>query len=548
MKLVKSLLLGSAAGLCAAAGAQAADLPMRKAAPVEYVRVCTAYGAGFFYIPGTDTCLRVGGRVRAEYQFINQRVRTSDMSGYLGLGRLNLDARTQTPYGTLRAFVRFQIAASSGGQLTSGTAQRLSQAYPAFGQDTFGKQQKRVDVDKAFIQFAGITAGRTQSFFDFYAHDLEFIANTSGSDANTNLLAYTATFGGGFSATISMEDPTWRRMTTFATSTAAQGLASTAAGQTQATNVFLGQGAITPVGATFTAAGVPITANSLSVIENNRLPDFVGVLRYDQAWGSAQVSGAVHELALGNYSAGYGVAAAGVAGQTAGTGLAAALPAGATTAKPPIDYGWAVQGGLKLNVPQLAPGDVLWLQAAYSRGANSYTDPSRSPGDQIVGATYTNRFAGYNLPGNYDQAITTDGRSHLTEAYSMTAAFLHYWSPEWRQAIFGSFARVHFDKALRGAQSPVVGLFSGGPVTAANGGAFGVFSGFGKDYNNVYAGTNLIWSPVRDLDIGVEGIYERVEFLGGASNGRVYDANKNNGSTIKVDDSVIVRMRVQRDF
>ena len=65
MKLVKALLLGSTAGLCAvAAGAQAADLPVQKAAPVEYVRVCTAQGAGFFYIPGTDTCLRIGGRAR----------------------------------------------------------------------------------------------------------------------------------------------------------------------------------------------------------------------------------------------------------------------------------------------------------------------------------------------------------------------------------------------------------------------------------------------------------------------------------------------------
>ncbi len=66
MKLVKSLLLGSAAGLTVVAGAQAADLPIKKAAPVEYVRVCSAYGAGFFFIPGTDTCLRVSGRARFE--------------------------------------------------------------------------------------------------------------------------------------------------------------------------------------------------------------------------------------------------------------------------------------------------------------------------------------------------------------------------------------------------------------------------------------------------------------------------------------------------
>ena len=61
MKMVKSLVLGSAAGLLAmSGGAQAADLPV-KAKAVEYVRICSLYGAGFFYIPGTDTCIKIGG-------------------------------------------------------------------------------------------------------------------------------------------------------------------------------------------------------------------------------------------------------------------------------------------------------------------------------------------------------------------------------------------------------------------------------------------------------------------------------------------------------
>src|SRR5882724_646946 len=60
MKMVKSLILGSAAALVAMSGAQAADLPV-KAKAVEYVKVCSLYGAGFFYIPGTDTCIKLGG-------------------------------------------------------------------------------------------------------------------------------------------------------------------------------------------------------------------------------------------------------------------------------------------------------------------------------------------------------------------------------------------------------------------------------------------------------------------------------------------------------
>src|SRR5262245_27729123 len=38
-----------------------------KAKPVEYVRVCSLYGAGFFYIPGTDTCLKIGGYLRSDH-------------------------------------------------------------------------------------------------------------------------------------------------------------------------------------------------------------------------------------------------------------------------------------------------------------------------------------------------------------------------------------------------------------------------------------------------------------------------------------------------
>src|ERR1700752_3855906 len=68
MKTIKSLILGSAAGLLAVGGAQAADLPV-KAKAVEYVKVCSLYGAGFWYIPGTDTCIKIGGYLRVDTTF-----------------------------------------------------------------------------------------------------------------------------------------------------------------------------------------------------------------------------------------------------------------------------------------------------------------------------------------------------------------------------------------------------------------------------------------------------------------------------------------------
>ena len=105
MKLVKSLLLGSAAGLAAVAGAQAADLPAKgKVAAVEYVRVCSAYGAGFFFIPGTETCLRVGGRVRADALYFEPFTRANDGGDSLkGVG--------------LGLFIVHEIVAAHGGHI-----------------------------------------------------------------------------------------------------------------------------------------------------------------------------------------------------------------------------------------------------------------------------------------------------------------------------------------------------------------------------------------------------------------------------------------------
>ena len=83
---MKSLLLGAAAGLMTVGAAQAADLPMTKAEAVEYVKVCTEFGAGFFYIPGSDTCLKIGGEVRADYVFQEMNVRTDDGVVFKGRG------------------------------------------------------------------------------------------------------------------------------------------------------------------------------------------------------------------------------------------------------------------------------------------------------------------------------------------------------------------------------------------------------------------------------------------------------------------------------
>src|SRR5215510_10045114 len=130
MKIVKNLLLGSTAGLVAVSATQAADLPV-KAKPVQYVRICDLYGAGFYYIPGSEICLKIGGYVQADYGWNVTGARTQHYSGAAGAqdrtvnpystrhrAHFNFDSRTQTSYGTLRTYVAIHIDNENIGTVT----------------------------------------------------------------------------------------------------------------------------------------------------------------------------------------------------------------------------------------------------------------------------------------------------------------------------------------------------------------------------------------------------------------------------------------------
>jgi hypothetical protein len=233
---MKTLLLGAAAGLMTVGAAQAADLPMTKAEAVEYVKVCTEFGEGFFYIPGTDTCLRISGEVRADYKVFDTHSNDdSDAYDFTTEGRVKFDARTQTEYGLLRSF--FQINARTGSN-DSGASSGFA-------------------VDKAFIQFGGLTAGYAHTFFGIYDNEYgdTIFAGYFSSSSTVNLLAYTATFGGGFSATLSVED----------------------GGEHES---FLWND----------------DTNSIVSYGGKRIPDVVGQLRIDQEWGTAAVFAASHQI------------------------------------------------------------------------------------------------------------------------------------------------------------------------------------------------------------------------------------------------------------
>src|SRR6201996_4968491 len=150
MRVVKSLLLGTAAGLIAVGGAQAADLPV-KAKAVEYVKVCSLYGAGFYYIPGTDTCIKLGGYLRAEValnaggnyngQYNNVFAAQNRLTNYYSMRAredLNIDTRTATEYGVVRTYFDAVFTWTTGNYGGTGSATGATQYTGTIGLNAAG--------------------------------------------------------------------------------------------------------------------------------------------------------------------------------------------------------------------------------------------------------------------------------------------------------------------------------------------------------------------------------------------------------------------------
>ena len=473
MKLVKSLLLGSVVGLAATVGAQAADLPFRKAAPVEYVRVCDWTGAGFFYIPGSDTCLKLSGFVRAEYAFVEpQRSftptpfatlagstgnftpgRSKSASGFFVRGQINFDARTQTAYGQLRAF--FRIQADRDGGNYNGNGGLGGGAY----------------VDKGYITFAGITAGRVQSFFDLYADNYNFdgIAN---SDESTEVLAYTATFGGGFSATLSAEDPNSGRRAAIG----AVAFGNTAVGIQS-----------------FAVAGSPVA------YAGTRFPDGVIQLRYDQAWGAIQLSGAYHDVnTIANTAFGY---------------------------THNDQAGFAVQAGIDVKLPMLAAGDELFIQGAYQEGAYLYQDSDST----LNGGFYGSILGGFQHPTADAVAVGIPGTNNyslqLGKGFSVMAALHHYFTPQFHDVLYGSYEEIGYGNIVKN-------------IDWTRGGV--------GDASEFRVGNQFIFTPVHNLDIGLDVMYSKINQDLGHEVGFAPTALP---AGIKKDpDSFMARLRLERDF
>src|SRR4051794_40719240 len=282
MKMVKSLVLGSAAGFIAMSGGQAADLPV-KAKPVEYVRICSLYGNGFFYIPGTDTCIKLSGYLRAETALNTNadygpqisgsggaRNRLSNYYTFRSREDFNIDTRTATEYGVVRTFfdgVFSWTTGGYGGAGVTGAGLLTSGATTYDGNNPAGSGSGQVSggnlgVYYAFIQFAGFTIGKAVSQFDtpwanYPANNFDGLVGGGGTITGVNQFSYTAEFGNGVSGTLSAQDQV---------------------AYMQAGNVNLGVPGSVALGSAATAAGLLGGAYGAGDTGGSRAPDLIAML------------------------------------------------------------------------------------------------------------------------------------------------------------------------------------------------------------------------------------------------------------------------------
>jgi hypothetical protein len=478
MKMVKSLILGSAAGLVAMSGAQAADLPV-KAKAVEYVRICSLYGAGFFYIPGTDTCIKLSGYLRVDVVVNGNSDFTGNVGSPVGNGNrftnaytwrsredFDIDTRTATEYGVVRTFFDATFSWTDD-QYTSNGTNALGTVYSQIGTTGVGQANNgssglvaagSVGVYYAFIQFAGFTMGKAISpfsapgFVNYPGNNFDGLVGGGGTVTGVQQFIYTAQFGNGVSGTIGVQDPTQYY---------------------QAGN--LNFGAFGSVGG-FTGTGD---------IANTYFPDIVGNILVTQAWGSAQLSAAAHDNRAAYY---------------VNTGI------GSLGGHPDDKWGFAVQGAASINTPQTGAGDVLNIEAVYTDGATRYNI------QDLAGAqgAWTS-FSGGGIPGTMgsvgvgfapDSVFSLGGNQQLIQTWGGRGGFTHNWNPYWNTSVYGAYAEVSYGS--------VTSLGSAASIVCASLANLGTITHCDPNYQIGQVGIITRWTPVKNLTFSGDFIYQHL--------------------------------------
>jgi hypothetical protein len=387
MRIPKSLLLGSAAGLVAISGTQAADLPV-KAKPVQYVKICDLYGAGFYYIPGSEICLKIGGYVQADYGWNRAGSGQQHYTGANGAqdrtvnpyssrhrAHFNFDSRTQTSYGTLRTFVTVHIENRDQGTVT-------------------------VSPARAFIQWAGFTFGHTKSYTDVPGtpsgdtfRSLHQNQNISDTGANgTNQIAYTWELGNGMTLNVGADE---RRTKALAN------LSNTV---------------------------VTVGSNPATAFGPYQHPTPWLNFAVNQAWGRFAASAIFNKVNATYYTAG--------CAQT-----------GTSQCDYPDDkWGWAALSGIDIKAPWLGPGDHFGGYFQYGVGAAAYTGGQNLASPGLFGGG--NQVA---LGVITDAVYVNGGQLQLTTAWGAGGGYEHFWLPNLSTTVYGTYTQVRYnDNVING--------------------------------------------------------------------------------------------------
>jgi hypothetical protein len=304
----KTLLLGSAAAMLLAGGAQAADLTV--AEPVDYVKVCDAFGAGFFYSPGTDTCIKIGGYVkfgtsfgdRSDLGTFNGAYADSNWGNFFTEVSMQATASSVTEFGNLTGFIDLRAATSNTPGNSNGAT--LDQYI--------NNTTKSAYVDSAYLELGPLKAGYFTSLFDFGRGYND--TGMFGSDSTVDHIQLTYAVN-GFGLAISVEDQRDR-------------------------------GQLAPG---FGAGGVL----GDDFVDTQNTPDVVGAVTYASGIFSAKLAAAYTNQAV----------------EANGPYSYDPLDDNSSTAA----SGWAVGGGLEIALDNVSAGDRFFVSAAYGDNANSFT-------------------------------------------------------------------------------------------------------------------------------------------------------------------------------
>jgi Porin subfamily len=444
------------------------------------VKICSLYGVGFYYIPGTDMCIKVGGWARYEVgynyngsfttEFYNNNVnnRTSNDNNWRVKGTATFDARSPTAYGTVRSYIAIGTSNNNNGD------NPIAANY----------------ANRWFIQWAGFTIGHSTSFYDFYsigANQYGFATASSDSgDGGWDVFGYTAQFGNGFSGSIAAE--VQRR--TYIEKYGAFAIRS---------------------------------SNTIGVnYEGHDYPDLVANLRVDQAWGSAQIMGALHNVAANYY------------GATEVTG------------HPSDEIGFAVGVGLKLNAPMIGKGDYFQIEADYTQGASRYTNMTAVSWDYSKYTDGSHFGFGKQTDAVYGGALgPTASGLELTSTWAVNAAYTHFWSPQWKSTIAGSYHQTNYGGLANAMLCSSLGDGAGvGALAVAN-------AGCDMDWSVWGVGVRTQWAISSTFYMGLEVLYTNLNTASTSTGLITLGANGGKPAgvyTLDDQENWSVRFRVHRDF